>query len=115
LAGLAVVGDQENALGLAAGRDGNVVLWRRQKNQHEMVATSTTPKSAWLWLRVTARDGHLFHFAYSRNGRDWTDVGTELDGDYLPPWDRGLRVALTAGGATGMSARFGSLRILPQR
>jgi hypothetical protein len=33
----------------------------------------------------------------------------------LPPWDRGLRVALTAGGTAGAAARFNSLRIVPAR
>lgn len=115
LAGLAAIGDQENALGVAIGSDGKVVVWRRQKNQHETVTTSTAPRSASLWLRMTARDGHLFRFAFSRNGRNWTEVGTELDGAYLPPWDRGLRVALTAGGTAAASARFGALRITPAR
>ncbi len=38
-----------------------------------------------------------------------------LEGDYLPPWDRAVRVALTAGGAPGASARFDWLRIEPAR
>jgi beta-xylosidase len=107
LAGLAAIGDQENALGVSIGGDGSVVVWRREKNQQKTVATDTAPKSRSLWLRITASDGHLFQFAFSSNGVRWTNVGPELDGDYLPPWDRGLRVALTAGGSAGASARFG--------
>jgi xylan 1,4-beta-xylosidase len=115
LAGLAGIGDQENALGIAVGDDGNVSVWKRQKNQHQTVTTTTAPKSTSLWLRLSARDGHLFKFAISANGRNWIDVGPELNGDYLPPWDRGLRVALTAGGTAGAAARFNSLRIVPAR
>ena len=66
-------------------------------------------------LRMTARDGHRFRFAVSSDGRRWQDVGEEMDGSYLPPWDRGLRVALTAGGATNASAAFESFRIVPAR
>jgi xylan 1,4-beta-xylosidase len=109
--GLAAVGDQENALGVAVDRDGKVIVWRRQKNEQQTVATMETPRSASLWLRMTARGGHLFRFAFSRDGRNWTEVGPELEGEYLPPWDRGVRVALTAGGARGAVARFASLRI----
>ena len=61
---------------------------------------------------MTAREGHLYRFAFSDDGRAWTDVGEEVDGAYLPPWDRGVRVALVAGGA---AARFESLRIEPSR
>jgi hypothetical protein len=112
---LAAIGDRENALGVSLGGDGKVVVWRRQKNQHETVATSTAPKSGSVWFSMTARDGHLFRFALSRDGRKWADVGLELEGDYLPPWDRGLRVALTAGGTADAPARFGALRITPAR
>ena len=114
-AGLAAIGDQENALGVAIGGEGKVVVWRRQKNQQETVTTSAAPKSVSVWLRMTAREGHLFRFAFSPDGRNWIDVGTELDGENLPPWDRGLRVALTAGGTAGASARFGSLSIARAR
>lgn len=115
LAGLAAIGDQENALGIAVSRDGNVTVWKRQKNQHESVTTTIAPKSTSLWLRLTARDGHLFRLAFSGNGLNWIDVGPELNGDYLPPWDRGVRVALAAGGSSGAAARFHSLRIAPAR
>jgi hypothetical protein len=38
-----------------------------------------------------------------------------MDGEYLPPWDRGVRVALTSGGAASASAKFEWLRIAPSR
>jgi beta-xylosidase len=115
MAGLAAIGDHENALGVAVDADGKVTVWKRRKNQHEVVATTDAPKSTTLWLRLSARDGHLFRFAVSIDGRNWIDAGPELNGDYLPPWDRGLRVALTAGGTAGGAAAFDSLRIIPSR
>jgi beta-xylosidase len=114
LVGLSAYGDHENALGLSAG-DGKAVLWRREKNQHEALATINLPPAPTLHLRMKARDGHMFRFAVSRNGRDWQDVGAELDGSYLPPWDRGVRVALTAGGVRDAAARFEWLSITPVR
>ena len=68
-----------------------------------------------VYVRMTARAGHLYRFAVSEDGRQWTDVGDELDGSYLPPWDRGVRVALVAGGAHGAMGRFDWLRINPVR
>jgi xylan 1,4-beta-xylosidase len=111
LAGLAAYGDQENALGVAVIAR-RVVLWRLEKGQMQTVAEMNAPNSDSLLLRMTARDGHLYRFAFSRDNRQWTEVGRELDGQYLPPWDRGVRVALTAGKAP---VRFNWLRITASR
>lgn len=112
MAGLSAYGDNENALG-ASISDGNVMLWRLEKGNNQVVTQVNASKGSFLFLRMTVRDGHLYRFAFSRNGRDWTNVGDELDGSYLPPWDRGVRVALAAGGASNATARFGFLRIEP--
>lgn len=117
-AGLSAYGDGENALGLAVG-DGRLVLWQRQRREqnvdHREVSSTPAPRGGLLRLRMTARDGHLYRFAVSSDGRGWTNVGEELDGSYLPPWDRGVRVALTVGGAQGAAARFDRLDMTPSR
>ncbi|HYO51442.1 family 43 glycosylhydrolase [Archangium sp.] len=115
VAGISAVGDPENALGVAL-KANTVEVWRRKSNKQETVTTATAPErpGGKLHLRMTAKSGHLFRFAVSPDGTTWTDVGGELNGDYLPPWDRGVRVALTAGGVAGASARFDSLRITPE-
>lgn len=114
LAGLSAYGDGENALGMSIG-DGQAVLWRREKNNHQTITTMAAPNAPLVSLRMTARDGHRFRFAFSRDGRNWTEIGQEVDGSYLPPWDRGVRVALTAGGTDGATARFNWFRITPSR
>ena len=114
LAGLSAVGDVETALGRSVG-GGRAVRWRREKKEHATVATADAPSTGQLHLRMTVRDGHRYRFAMSPDGRTWTDVGGEVDGAYLPPWDRGVRVALVAGGARGASGRFGWLRVVPSR
>jgi beta-xylosidase len=109
-AGLSAFGDLENAVGLSVG-GGRVRLWRREKNEHREVASAEAPAGGTLHLRMRARDGYRYRFAVSPDGRDWRDVGGEVDGSYLPPWDRGVRVALTAGGAPGAVGRFDFLRV----
>jgi beta-xylosidase len=111
MAGLSAYGDQENALGVSV-IDNRVTLWRLEKGTMQTVAEANAPNSGSLFLRMTARDGHLYRFAFSRDNRQWTEVGEESDGQYLPPWDRGVRVALTAGKA---AARFDWLRITASR
>jgi beta-xylosidase len=111
LAGLAAYGNGENALGIAVG-DGKVVLWRRENNEHKIIAVSNAPRSRLVHLRMTAIGGHRFHFFFARNGRSWKEVGDKA-GSHLPPWDHAVRVALTSGGVEGATARFDQLRIVP--
>ena len=120
-AGLSAYGDAENALGVSVDRGGGVLVWRREKKALNMKAQGSVqasprrrgPESA--HLRMTVRDGHRYRFAVSEDGRAWRDVGEEMDGAYLPPWDRGVRVALVAGGVRGAAGRFDSLRVEPLR
>jgi beta-xylosidase len=115
LAGLSAYGDAENAIGASVGAGGRVQVWRREKNEQRTLANVDLASASSVYLRMTAREGHRYRFAASRDGRRWMDAGEEIDGSYLPPWDRGVRVALTAGGAPGASGRFGFLRVEPLR
>ena len=109
VAGLVAYGDGENALGISVG-DGHVTLWRREKNESHTVASIDAPRVSLLRLFMMVSDGHRYRFAVSADDH-LINVGDELDGSYLPPWDRGVRVALVAGGARGMTARFGWLSV----
>ena len=112
IAGIAAYGDDENAVG-AGFHNNKIVVWRREKKQHQVVTTIDAPKAANLFLRMTARDGHLYKFAVSTDNRNFAEVGAEQNGFHLPPWDRGVRIAQTVGGAPSATARFGFLRVEP--
>jgi xylan 1,4-beta-xylosidase len=112
-AGLSAYGDAENSLGIGVMGGNAVGLWRVEKGKGEPhMQSNVLPRGDTAYLRMTARDGHLYRFAVSGDGRNWTDVGEEVEGSFLPPWDRGVRVALVS---TGGPARFGFLRVEPSR
>lgn len=113
LAGLAAYGDVENALGIAVG-GGKLIVWRRENNEHKIVAMAEAPKSRLVHLRMISTGGHRFRFAASADGQRWTQVGNK-QGTALPPWDHAVRVALTSGGVEGAAARFDGLQIAPPR
>ena len=116
VAGIAAYGDGENALGLGIDGRGSVVLWRREKNEQKVVLTvADAARSPRVYLRMTADDGRRYRFAVSEDGNRWQSIGGEMDGEYLPPWDRGVRVALTSGGAPGAAGRFEWFRLAPSR
>ncbi len=114
VAGLSAFGDGENALGFGL-KDDKIVVWRRERNNHRTLSTHDATLGNQIYLRMTARDGAFYSFATSPDGKTFTSVGSEQNGDYLPPWDRGVRVAMTVGGAENAVARFGFLRIEPAK
>jgi len=111
-AGLSAFGDRENALGVST-RDGELFVWKRQHNKHVTLSTNAIPKGDTLFLRMTATAGHRFRFSASADAKSWQTLGTDVDveGNYLPPWDRGIRVALVTGGSNSAPVEFRSLRV----
>lgn len=109
--GLSAYGDHDNALG-ASVKDGKLLVWKRQRGKEQILSTNTVPGGETVFLRMKAAGGHRFTFSASGDGRSWTALGDNVavEGKYLPPWDRGIRVALVAGGNTP-EAVFGPLRV----
>jgi xylan 1,4-beta-xylosidase len=62
-----------------------------------------------VYLRITAQGGSHYRFAFSPDGRTWTELLPETEaanGQFLPPWDRGVRVGIIAQGPTSATAVF---------
>ena len=110
VASLTAYGDRRNALGIAV-RNNSVVLWRRKRGKIAVISTCDIAGSPTVHLRMTVAAGHNYRVAFSLDGKHWADGARKLDGAHLPPWDRGVRVALTVGGVAGARARFDFLRV----
>jgi len=106
LAGLAIIGDQWNAVGLSVQNGRSAVQWRRDKGIWKSLATAPLPPARQIYLRLESKNGTLFSARYSSDGINWKGLGTPIDVSSLPPWDLGLRVGLTCGGTGGARARF---------
>jgi xylan 1,4-beta-xylosidase len=117
-AGLAAFGNRDNVLAATVERqEGNpsggaltLIVWQTQKGERRTLATVPTGPTAQLHLRLSAKDRTRFEFAISADGRNWKGVGGG-EGEYLPPWDLAVRVALIVTGQAGSSARFGTFRL----
>jgi beta-xylosidase len=105
LAGIAMIGDRNNAAGLGV-RNGQLEEWRRDNGKLQSLATATRPGSDAIHLRVKSDETVSLRLEYSSDGKNWTELGKPVDVQSLPPWDRGLRVGVTCGGAVGAKAQF---------
>ena len=119
LKGIAAYGDAANALGLGVS-DGRLVLWKVEKRQRATLVEQALAAVQTLHLRMEVRDGRRYQFSWSADGKTWTpvrlagqtsDASSEIDGDYLPPWDRAERAGLFVTGDPGASGSFDSFRV----
>ena len=116
-AGLAAHGDENNALAVVTS-GGKVQLVQIEKGQSKTLAETTLPAAKAVQLRLQARQGSQFTFAWSTdNGATWQPLpagGTAVNGTYLPPWDRGIRVGPLASGPASAVAVFENFSMMPQ-
>ena len=110
LAGLSAYSGRDDALGVLAG-DGKISLYVRENKKHRIIRAVSAPQTSLLYLRMTVKDGSLYRFALSSDGRDWKEIEEDINGSFM----EAVRVALTAGGSPGATARFEWLRIEPTR
>ncbi|WP_375435450.1 family 43 glycosylhydrolase [uncultured Hymenobacter sp.] len=110
VAGIAAHGDPENTLALTAG-GGKLQLWQLEKGKQKTISETKLPTAAALTFRLKAENGNQFRFDYSAdNGKTWQALpaagAAAINGAYLPPWDRGVRVGVLARGPVAATATF---------
>ncbi|MVN77525.1 family 43 glycosylhydrolase [Hymenobacter sp. HMF4947] len=111
-AGLAALGDPNNSLRLVASATQLQLLERRDGKARVLAETALPPGATRaVQLRMQDQGGSRYTFAWSTDGTTWQPMlpGTATaDGQFLPPWDRGVRVGLVAQGpaATATFERF---------
>lgn len=105
LAGIAAIGDMRNGIGITANCH-RALIWQRQDGRQQCPIEVKLTPGPQLHLAVEARGGSQLMFSYSYDGSNWQQLGPGFDGSYMPPWDRNIRVCLTAGGSVDAAARF---------
>lgn len=109
--GIAVYGEAKSAFALRIEDEG-LVVWKVQKGEAKKLATAALPEGKQVQLRMSVRDGHLFRFSASADGKEWKPIGEqEIDGAFIPPWDRAPRVGVVVAGKAGETGKFDSVEL----
>jgi xylan 1,4-beta-xylosidase len=110
-AGLAAYGNDRKSAGISVG-GGQIRLWEVRKGlpQPEITVPFDHPRAQ---LQVRVERGKRYQFAYRVPGGEWTDLGPTLERPDLPPWDLGVRLALTVD-STPAGATFNYFRVQAQ-
>jgi xylan 1,4-beta-xylosidase len=115
-AGIAIIGDDKNII-FASVKDSTIYLKQVKNGESIILKTVALPsnssnKQVSVRLKLVASDNHLFKFSYAMGAKHFTEINSlAVDGGFLPPWDRALRVGLTVLGSKEQFATFGSFSL----
>jgi xylan 1,4-beta-xylosidase len=105
-AGIAAVGDEKNIVGIYI--DGNkLTVWKTRLGKDTVIVEEDIVPGEHLYLEMKVEDGNRITFRCSRNGRSFKAVTRKpVDGAFLPPWDRAVRIGLISRGGKDQKAVF---------
>jgi len=111
-AGFGIIGDDKNRA-VVLFKEGKLqVITMKDGASRVLTEKKITPRKK-IYLRMHVKDGHHLKFQYSLDGKNFIPLNDiAIDGAYLPPWDRAVRIGLTAQGESGTFAVFDDISIV---
>lgn len=104
--GIGAIGDDNNLVG-AYWNNGVVSLVQVKEGKATELATKEVGANKHFYLKLQAANGKDLSFFYSMDGESYLPLNNQpVDGSYLPPWDRSVRVGLLSKGNKGQKASF---------
>ena len=112
VAGLAAIGDERNVVSVLAGKDSIRVVQVRAGR--EMVLASRPQKTGKkLFLKMEVKNGKDVQFFYSNKDNNYQVLNeTPVNGAFLPPWDRAVRVGVISKGNPEQKAVFKDFQLI---
>ena len=104
-AGIGIIGDEKNTLSTLYKKGVIRVVQLKDGKETELDRKSVTVKNK-LIFTVTVTNGKDISFLYNTGKRYEVLNNKPVDGSFLPPWDRSLRVGVIAKGNANEVATF---------
>lgn len=109
--GLALVGDEKNAI-VALLKGATLQLLQVKDGKTTVLFSSETGSGKKGFLQMQVAEGKSVRFFYGATKETVRAINDKaVDAGYLPPWDRGLRIALVAVGKRKGQAVFDNFKI----
>lgn len=110
-AGLAVIGDPFNTVGLglrsrSSDARFSLTLWQRRGATQQVLWQLDLPRTASIRLEVKSVSAGFLQFSFSLDGSTLQNAGEPYDASDLPAWDRALRIGFLLEGTQGGNATF---------
>ena len=109
--GLASIGDENNALGVSVSQE-NIEVWKVEEGKREQISAQKKNVPV-VYLKMEVRNGEKYEFFWSEDGENWNSFPNqrELNGYFLPPWDRAVRVGLVSKGPENSRGVFSKFEV----
>jgi hypothetical protein len=92
---------------VASVTDNQIVVRKVEQDKETIIEERRFRPSEDLHLQVNVKNGKDISFFYSTDGKKFTLLNKQpIDGFFLPPWDRAVRVALFSRGEKSEKAVF---------
>jgi hypothetical protein len=109
--GIAIIGDEKNLVAALYENNSIRVVQERNGKETAIFQKEFRPKKKF-YLRVNVSSANQISFQYSVNGRSWQPLNdTLVNGSYLPPWDRAVRVGVISKGDPDSFAVFDQFKL----
>ena len=100
-AGLGIIGDEKNKIAMYYKRGIIEVIQSKNGIDSVLLRRAVLQKKKPL-LKMKVQNGNAISFFYSLKGDDYVLLNQQpINGSFLPPWDRAVRVGLLSKGSTG--------------
>jgi xylan 1,4-beta-xylosidase len=110
--GIAAIGDEKNMV-TAAYNKASVIAIVLKEGKEETVVSKNIGAHKKIWLRLRSENGKDLFLSYSINGKDFITLNEKpIDGSFLPPWDRAVRVGIVSKGGNDEKAVYDSFEIV---
>ncbi len=109
--GIALIGDEKNTVS-ALYQDGIIKVLQLKDGRDSTISEHKISAKKNLYLRMEVVNGKDITFLYSTTGKTFEPMNKQpVNGSYLPPWDRSLRVGLISKGDPAQKATFDNFQL----
>ncbi len=113
-AGIAAIGDDQNTLSLLYNKDLIQLVKLKDDTLYRLASVPVKVKDS-INIKMQAKGGRYFTFSFSTDGGSFNVINEKpIDGLFLPPWDRGVRVGLISKGRKKQKAIFESFQMVSE-
>ena len=105
-AGLAAIGDEKNRI-VASVQNGKIQVWKTRMGKDTLIVEENVSVRENIVLEMKVDKGSRITFRCSVNGKSFKVINRRpIDGAFLPPWDRAIRIGLISQGRRDQKAVY---------